>query len=128
MLARRAPLRSTKPLNRSKPMRKASRRAVSRGVKPDAEAKRYWDSLADICDGCGKYGDTIVHHILADAPCKGGRRDHMLVVKLCPNCHNMDSLSVHLLGSEAAFQRVHGVDLVAIAVERRDDWLLEELL
>lgn len=128
MLARRTPLRSTKPLNRSTPIRKASRRAVARGVKPDAEAKRYWATLADICDGCGKHGDTVVHHILADAPCKGGRRDHMLVVKLCAGCHNMDTHSVHLLGSEAAFQRVHGVDLVAIAVERRDEWLLEELL
>ena len=128
MLARRAPLRSTKLPNRSKPIRQGSRRAVSRGVKPDAEAKRYWDSLADICEGCGRHGDTVVHHIMADAPCKGGRRDHMLVVKLCAGCHNVDTHSVHLLGSEAAFQRVHGVDLVGIAVERRDARLLEEIL
>ena len=127
MLARRTPLKPTPFTARKAPVRKSGKRQVARGVKPDADALAYWATLGDICEACGRSG-TVVHHILANAPCKAGRRDHMLVVKLCPDDHNMGTNSVHLLGSEAAFLRVRGVDLVAIAVERRDEYLLGELL
>lgn len=87
-----------------------------------AAAKEYWDSLPDTCVALRSPG-AVIHHIMADAPGKVGRRDHMLVVKLSPIVHNMGTRSVHMLGSEAAFDRVHGVDLVAIAVRNRDEWL-----
>ena len=127
MLARRTPLKRMAMQSRKTPVRKAGKRQVTRGIKPDAGALAYWATLGDLCEGCGTMG-TVVHHILANAPCKAGRRDHMLVVKLCPGCHNMETNSVHLLGSEAAFLRVHGVDLVQIAVDRRDDYLAGEVL
>jgi hypothetical protein len=128
MLARHTPLRAKTPMRRTAPIRKVARKAVSRGIKPDADALAYWATLGDICMGCSRHGGTVVHHILANAPCKSGRRDHMLVVKLCPDDHNMGTNSVHLLGSEAAFLAKTGVDLVAIAVANRDDYLLGELL
>lgn len=91
-----------------------------------AAAKAYWDSLLRRCEGCGHWdhagGNTVIHHILAEAPGKRTRRDHMLVVALCPMCHNMGPRSVHMLGSEAAYAASWGVDLVAIAVRNRDDW------
>lgn len=127
MLARRTPLQRKPMQARKTPIRKTGKRQVARGIKPDAQALAYWSTLGDLCEGCGTTG-TVVHHILANAPGKGGRRDHMLVVKLCPGCHNMEANSVHLLGSEAAFLRRHGVDLVQIAVDRRDDYLAGEVL
>lgn len=127
MLARRTPLQRKPMQARKTPIRKTGKRQVARGIKPDADALAYWATLGDLCEGCGATG-TVVHHILANAPCKAGRRDHMLVVKLCPGCHNMGTNSVHLLGSEAAFLRVRGVDLVTIAVNNRDEYLAGELL
>lgn len=94
----------------------------SRGKGPNAAEKRYWDSLDGPCQGCGGPG-TVIHHVLAEAPGKRRRRDHMLVNRLCAYCHNSTSHSVHMLGSEAAFKRLTGVDLVAIAVRNRDEWL-----
>lgn len=122
MLARRTPL-LPKRIDRNlarKPMRRAPRKRIP------AAAQRYWDSLPSRCEGCGHWdqegGNTVIHHILANAPGKQGRRDHMLVVRLCPLCHNMGPRSVHLLGSEAAYQAEWGVDLVAVAVRYRDAW------
>lgn len=128
MLARKAPLRAKTEIRRTAPVRKVARKAISRGILPDAEALAYWATLGDLCMGCDRGGETVIHHILANAPGKGKRRDHMLVVKLCPHCHNMGTNSVHLLGSEARFRDVTGVDLVAIAVANRDDYLAGELL
>jgi hypothetical protein len=85
------------------------------GARPTASERRYWDSLPNVCASCGTREDIVVHHILAPSPLKRQRRDHLIVAKLCAFHHNMGSSSVHALGSEAAFQRVHGVDLVAIA-------------
>lgn len=127
MLARYTRLKPTPMPQRKTGVRKSGKRQVARGIKPDAEALAYWATLGDICEACG-CGGTVVHHILANAPGKGGRRDHMLVVKLCPTDHNMGTYSVHLLGSEARFLEATGIDLVAIAVERRDEYLLGELL
>ena len=121
-MLRRGPIKA----KRDKPRRNEGR--VSHGRikgkssdKPTAEEKRYWASLRDVCWNCDAR-DTVIHHILADAPGKVGRRDHRLVVRLCPRCHNMGTESVHLLGSEDAFLRRHGVDLVAIAVIYRDQY------
>lgn len=118
-LSRKTPLKQRKPLSRE-PMRRKPRPAVP------ATVQRYWDSLPSRCEGCGHWDHArelvVIHHILAEAPGKIGRRDDTLVVKLCPLCHNMGTKSVHLLGSEAAFKRETGVDLVAIAVRNRDAW------
>lgn len=127
MLARHTPLRPKTPMRRTAPVRKVARKAVTRGIKPNAAEKAYWATLGDVCMACGRVG-TVVHHILANAPGKAGRRDHFLVVKLDPGCHNMGTNSVHLLGSEARFREVTGVDLVAISVANRDDYLAGELL
>lgn len=101
---------------RRTPMKRTRKKPVSAAVR------KYWNSLPDACVQCF-YPGAVVHHILADAPGKNGRRDHMLVVKLCPHHHNMSDRSVHLLGSEEAFKRELGCDLVAIAVRNRDEWL-----
>lgn len=102
------------------------RSPMKRRKKPvPAAVKAYWDSLPDTCVAIGAPG-AVIHHILAEAPGKRGRRDDMLVVKLSPCVHNMGNLSVHLLGSEAKFAQVWGVDLVAIAVRNRDDWLAKQ--
>jgi hypothetical protein len=124
------------PLNpkRATPRRNEGR--ISHGrMKPRAsegpteDQLRFWESLRFYPDGrnrpcqcgCGKVGEAI-HHLLARAPGKGKRRDHNFVVILAHACHNGRSDSVHGLGSEAAFERVHGVDLVAVAVENLARW------
>lgn len=110
------------PLMRKTPLR-AIRGIVRRRARnaPGPSVKAYWSQLPDACVCCGKPG-TVVHHILSDVPGKIGRRDHWLVVRLTPWCHNIGDASVHLLGSEAKFQAVTGVDLVSIAVANRDAW------
>lgn len=90
-------------------------------VKPNAEAQRFWDSLPNECQACGGIGQ-VIHHIMADVPGKQSRRDHFFVVKLCAPCHNMGTYSVHLLGSEAKFQEVTGVDLVNKALLNLGWW------
>lgn len=120
MLYRRAPLVQKAPIKRGKPMRNRGRNRVARGIDPNADQLEYWNTLPDVCEGCGSTQDIVVHHVLANAPGKQGRRDHWLIVKLCPRCHNMGTDSVHLLGSEAKFKLKTGVDLVAIAVSNRD--------
>lgn len=125
-MLRRSPLSRKTPLTQTKPLRRGPMRRKPRPATPEP-VKRYWDSLPSRCEGCGHWDHAgelvVVHHILADAPGKVGRRDHMLVVKLCPLCHNMGTNSVHLLGSEAAYAERRGVDLVAVAVRSRDAWV-----
>ncbi len=96
-----------------------------RRKQPTAAERAYWGSLPDVCPVCGTTRNIVIHHILSNAPGKQGRRDNMLVVKLCAHDHNIGTYSVHLLGSEAAFKREHGVDLVALAVASRDRWIAE---
>lgn len=120
-LKRKAPI-SQKAVERRKPMRRNAPKAVSRGVKPNARQKRYWDSLLRVCVVCGRETHQTPHHILADAPGKTKRRDHMLVVMLHPGCHTDNDVSVHKMGSEAAFLEATGVDLVGISVRNRDNW------
>lgn len=88
---------------------------------PTAEDKAYWDRLPRRCQACGGR-ESVVHHLLSEAPGKAKRRDHRFVVKLCPLDHNMGDSSVHALGSERSFLEVWGVDLVAIAVKNREDY------
>lgn len=126
---RRTPLRS----KRQTPRRKAPERVQharmkpKRGAMPTAEQERYhrWlrgEPAPRACEGCGSRIDTVIHHILAAVEGKVARRDHWFVVLLCAQCHNMGTKSVHLLGSEAEFLRVHGVDLVAISIQRLSEW------
>lgn len=122
MLTRRTPL---SPMSRRSPLKQ--RKPLSRGrrARPTADVQRYWDSLPDACVVTGAPG-AVLHHIMADAPGKRGRRDDMLVVRITPFLHNMGTDSVHLLGSEAAFNDLWRIDLVAIAVRNRDDWLARQ--
>lgn len=99
------------------PMKRTRKRSAPAAVE------RYWDSLPDYCQACWDVCDLVIHHLLAEAPGKLSRRDHMLVNRLCARCHNMGTVSVHLLGSEAKFEEMTGVDLVAIAVRNRDEWM-----
>lgn len=93
------------------------------------EQERYHESLRRFPDGknrpcqcgCGRVGEAI-HHLLARAPGKGPRRDHWFVVLLSHACHNLGRDSVHMLGSEAEFKRVHGVDLKEVAIENLRAW------
>lgn len=97
------------------------RRMKERHTKPNAEQQRYWKSLIPQCVVCGDC-EVVPHHILASCPGKARRRDHWFVVMLCPLHHNMGTNSVHLLGSEALFLKVHGIDLVAIAARNLRRW------
>lgn len=87
--------------------------------------KGYWDSLkGSLCPVCRS--TCVLHHILAPCPGKVGRRDDWFVVPICPIHHNIGTKSVHLLGSEAAFFREHGVDLVALSIRNLQRWLKNE--
>ena len=88
---------------------------------PTAGERRYWDSLPASCVACG-VETHVLHHILSPLPGKRSRRDHFFVVRLCPQCHNMGTRSVHLLGSEEAFKRATGTDLCAVAVGNLERW------
>ena len=59
--------------------------------------------------------NAVTHHIMHMTGKRAGR-DHRFIVRLTPELHNMGTTSVHLLGSEAKFQLIHDVDLVAEAV------------
>lgn len=128
---KRTPLtRSTRLKNkREAPRRKAPERVPHNRIKPKAsdgptpEQERFHASLRGLpCQcGCGRPGECT-HHIMARAPGKGPRRDEFFVVRLSHHCHNRGTKSVHLLGSESAFQRETGVDLVAVAVENLHRW------
>lgn len=108
---------------RAKPRRNEGRvqhkRIKARTVKPSADHLRYWDWLGEVFErcqcGCGRLAECV-HHLLSQAPGKVGRRDHFFVVRLAHHCHNGGVDSVHLCGSEEAFRRVNGSDLVAISV------------
>jgi hypothetical protein len=117
MLARRSLLIQRKPLERRSRLRAKPRRGAV------GDAARFQASLRGLpCQcGCGRWGECT-HHILADAPGKKARRDEWFVVRLSHHCHNRGNVSVHLLGSEAAFQRETGVDLVAAAISNKAQW------
>lgn len=118
MLMRRVPL----PKKRAMPRRNGGRvqhgRIKANGRFPDKHVKEYWNSLERRCVVCGA-GDTVIHHILARLPEKVRQRDHRFVTVLCLRHHNDGPGSIHGEGTEAKFQEVTGVDLVAIA---RTNW------
>ena len=62
-------------------------------------------------------GPAVVHHV---TELGHGRitRDDRYIVPLCALHHNMGNDSIHLLGSNARFREVHGIDLA-----RESDWL-----
>lgn len=100
--------------------RSAIKRKPARSA-PSKSDKDFWGRLPKRCQCCG-YPESVVHHILASADGKTGRRDHRTVVKLCASCHNMGDNSIHMLGSESLFLERTGVDLVAIAVRNREEY------
>jgi len=91
---------------------------------PTVEQQHYWAWLRAFigrCEACGTRAQLNIHHLLARAPGKVGRRDHWFVVLICAGCHT-GAKGVHGLGSEAKFLTEHRVDLVAISVQRRGEW------
>src|SRR3546814_18037600 len=118
MLQRRTPLKRTGGLKAKRAGPRTGRMKPNARF-PDAKVKAYWSSLERRCVVCKSTQDTVLHHILARLPQKLRQRDHRFVAILCAAHHNMGDDSVHLLGSEAAFQHRHGVALVQIAV---DNW------
>lgn len=62
-------------------------------------------------------GPAVVHHVRERGHGLEARDDRY-VVPLCSLHHNMGNDSIHLLGSNAKFLEVHGIDLA-----READWL-----
>ena len=116
-LIRRTPLKSRRDAPRRNEGRIEQQRAKPKAkADPDALEKLHHARLREKpCAVPGCSNPSILHHIMHMAG-KARRRDHRYVVNLCPHHHNMGNESVHLLGSEAAFLRVHGVDLPALAL------------
>ena len=108
------------PLNRKrdKPRRNEGR-VTSVRVKPRARSAPTASEKAHL-DGIAAMGCLVcrapanVHHVMK-APGKVQRRDHRFVAPLCREHHQGDT-GVHGLGSEAKFERAHGIDLAAWAV------------
>src|SRR3546814_2378968 len=125
MLQRRTPLKRTGGLKAKRAGPRTGRMKPNARF-PDAKVKAYWSSLERRCVVCKSTQDTVLHHILARLPQKLRQRDHRFVAILCAAHHNMGDDSVHLLGSEAAFQHRHGVDLVQIAVDNWEAFRSEE--
>lgn len=129
MLRTHTPLRKERREPRRDEGRVTHERIKPRTVDPSPEQELFHDSLRYFPDGkarpcqcgCGRVGEAI-HHLLGRVPGKGGRRDHWFVVNLSNFCHNLGRDSVHGLGSEAAFQKVHGVDLGAVASANLKAW------
>jgi hypothetical protein len=116
---KRTRLRAKRPTPRRNEGRVQHGRIKPKTVEPTPEQQRYheWLRTKARCQvaTCGAR-HLIIHHLLAHAPGKFSRRDHWFVVLICAQHHNMGKISVHGLGSEAAFLRETGVDLVAAAV------------
>jgi hypothetical protein len=120
--SKRTPIKAKRDTPRRSEGRVQHKRIKPRTVDPTPEQERFWDSLPYWCQVPGCFGEAVNHHLMSTAPGKQGRRDHWFIARLCPDHHNMSDCSVHGLGSEAAFKRETGVDLVAIAVANRKIW------
>ena len=117
-MLRRSPLKA----KREKPRRNEGR-IVHERMKPRAKAaptaaeKRHMDHVSSLgCAVPGCANPPVIHHIMS-ASGKRRRRDHRFVIGLCPEHHNMGRTSVHMLGSEELFSRVHGVDIVQRSIK-----------
>lgn len=124
-MKRNAPL----PARRATPRRKAPERVAHNRSKPKAGAaptaaeRRHMDRVAAMpCLVTGQR-EVVLHHVMK-CPGKRMRRDHRFVVPLTPEMHNMGDQSVHMLGSEARFLEVHGIDLAAWAVRLWEESIL----
>jgi hypothetical protein len=121
---KRSPLKAKRDRPRRNEGRIAHGRMKPRTVDPTPEQQRYHDWLRakGRCQAGCAAAALVIHHLLASAPGKVSRRDHWFVVLICPRHHNMGTKSVHSLGSEAAFAREWGVDLVAVAVRNLEEY------
>ncbi len=55
---------------------------------PNAAEKRHHMRLIELpCCGCGIEPCGIAHHVLGHELLKRWRRDHRIVVPVCPHCH-----------------------------------------
>lgn len=127
---KRSPLRKKRPTPRRNEGRvQHERMRPKASAPPTPEQIEYSEWLRDSigrCEACGVRHNLVIHHLLSKVAGKKGRRDHWFLVLLCPHCHNMGSQSVHLLGSEGKFKKVHGVDLPAVSVARLAQWVKEK--
>jgi hypothetical protein len=122
LLKQRKPLAKKRLVPRRNEGRVKQERMKPKHTEPNAEQKRYWDSLVPYCVNCGK-PDAVIHHIMEDCAGKEYRRDHWFVVRLCAKCHNMDKASVHLNGKrESGFKAIHNCDLVWLANRNLTGW------
>jgi hypothetical protein len=129
MLRTYTPLRPERREPRRDEGRVTHERIKPRRGEISDEQQRYHDSLRYFqggrrrpCQcGCRRTGEDV-HHILARVPGKGPKRDHWFVVLLSSFCHTMGRDSIHMLGSEAKFKEVHGVDLAQVAVDNLNGW------
>lgn len=122
---RRSPLKA----KRETPRRNAGRVTHERMKRkprdePNREERQYhaWLRAKGACEACGRRTGLVIHHVLSSIPPKAVKRDHWFVVLICSGCHNGDTNSVHLLGSEALFEDETGVDLVAISMQRLEEY------
>ena len=116
------PKRSTPRRNEGRVKHDRLRPKASAPPTPEQWEYRAWLRERGKCEACGSAVDLVVHHILSSVPGKRGRRDHWYVVLICAPCHNGRADSVHGLGGERAFERVHHIDLAAVAVQRLREW------
>ena len=114
-MMRRSPLKRIREKPRRNEGRVKHKRTKGKAkAEPTAIERKHMDRVAAL--GCCVTGRPAVIHHLMKCPGKRRRRDHRFVVPLAPELHNMGPNSVHMLGSEAKFFEVHGIDLAALAV------------
>lgn len=96
-----------------------------RGAPPKGAEAFHMDRVGEMpCIVTGS-PESVVHHIMHMKGKRAGR-DHRYIVPLTPELHNMGNTSVHLLGSEAKFQQIHDVDLIAEAIRLWAETLILE--
>lgn len=128
-------LRQKTPLKRKRDKPRRNEGRVKHGrIRPigspleDFHSERL-KSLPCCVPGCRR-GPVHRHHLMVipagmvgiggEALVKVTRRDDRFQAVLCPGHHNGNTDSVHLLGSEEAFKKVHGIDLFLIAMQEWD--------
>lgn len=116
---KRTPLKAKRDTPRRNEGRIQHRRIKPKGKAPADQQEAFHiarlRALPCIVPGCT--GSSVFHHIMHMAG-KIRRRDHRFGANLCPDHHNMENDSVHLLGGEEAFKLHHHIDLVHYATEQ----------